>query len=535
MQQPLPATEAIEGAAPPTSYDEVPYLSFPCSQSHPNRLAVVGTLYGMAPAPVDRCRVLELGCASGGNLIPMAAAFPNASFVGIDLSSRQVAEGVTTIEALGLSNIELRCMSITDVGPSMGKFDYVICHGVYSWVPEAVRQKIFEICAEQLNPQGIAYISYNTYPGWHLRGTIRDMMVFHVRRWSKPEDRVGQARALLDWLAKTVPPHDNTYSSLLRGESERLRKNADSYVLHEHLEAVNEPIYFYQFAEAAAAKGLQFVAEAESGARWLDELGPGADQAVRQVARDVIEYEQYLDFLRNRMFRRSLLCHADVPLERRLDPKCVRRLYVASRAIAEGPVSVATNEEAKFRLEDSVLTTNLPIIKAALSILGARWPEAMPVEDLIREVLPRLESGSAVDPARAEELADTVAVNIAQSFTRRMVELYSSPPRVRGAADEFPKTTALARLQAAKQPQLTTLLHELVAINDLGRKIVALADGTRNRADIFAGLLECVRRGELVMLDEAGRPQTSAPVEPVLERELDNGLRDLARLGLFCA
>ncbi|MEX2140215.1 MAG: class I SAM-dependent methyltransferase [Pirellulales bacterium] len=535
MQSPAPAPEAIEGAAPRTSYDEVPYSSFPYSQSHPNRLAVVGTLFGMTPAPVDRCRVLELGCASGGNLIPMAAAFPEGSFVGIDLSSRQVAEGVQTIETLGLRNIELRCLSILDVDASMGQFDYVICHGVYSWVPEPVRQKIFEICAERLNPQGIAYISYNTYPGWHMRGTVRDMMVFHVRRWSKPDDRVGQARGLLDWLVKTVPPDDNAYSSLLRGESERIRNNADSYVLHEHLEAINEPVYFYQFADAAAAKGLQFIAEAQSGARWLEGLGPEAEQAVRQVARDVVEYEQYLDFLRNRMFRRSLLCHADVPLHRNLDPKRVRRLYVASAAIAQGAVSAATNEEAKFRIEDGVLTTSSPLVKGALSILGPRWPEAMAVEDLIGETLTRLSAGSTISAARAEEFADNLATNIAHSFTRRAVELYCSPPQIRAIVDEFPKSTPLARLQAATQPHVTTLLHEVAKINPLGRKLVLLADGTRNRADLFASLLAAVRNGELVMVDQAGQPRPDAPVEPALERSLENGLKDLARLGLLCA
>jgi methyltransferase-like protein/2-polyprenyl-3-methyl-5-hydroxy-6-metoxy-1,4-benzoquinol methylase len=531
MQSPAPSPEAIEGAAPRTSYDEVPYSSFPYAQSHPNRLAVVGTLFGMTPAPVDCCRVLELGCASGGNLIPMAMAFPQASFVGIDLSSRQIAEGKQTVEALGLRNIELRSMSITDVDASMGKFDYIICHGVYSWVPEAVRQKIFEICAAQLNPQGIAYISYNTYPGWHMRGTVRDMMVFHVRRWTKPEDRVGHARALLDWLEKTVPPDDNAYSSLLRGESERLRSNADSYVLHEHLEAINEPLYFYQFAEAAAAKGLQFIAEAQSGARWLEGLGPEADQAVRQVARDIIEYEQYLDFLRNRMFRRSLLCHADVALDRRLAPKRVRKLWVASKAVPDGPVDVTTNEESKFRLPDGVLTTNSPLVKRAFSILAPRWPEAITIEDLIRDTL----SQFSPPPERSEEWADNLSTNIIHSFIRCAMELYCAPPKARATPGEFPKTTDLARLQVKSHRHITTLLHEVIRVNDIGLKLIALTDGTRNRADLLSELLQAVQQGQLVVRDQQGQPLDTAPTESVLEPALDNCLNDLARLGLLCA
>src|SRR5262245_45785757 len=110
-----------------TAYDAVPYASYAYFQSHPNRLAVVATLFGMTPAPLESCRVLELGCASGGNLIPIAEAFPQASFVGLDYSSRQVTDGNKTIEALGLKNIELHCQSIADVDASLGKFDYLIC------------------------------------------------------------------------------------------------------------------------------------------------------------------------------------------------------------------------------------------------------------------------------------------------------------------------------------------------------------------------------------------------------------------------
>src|SRR5436190_23362618 len=91
-----------------TSYDEVPYKSYPYPQSHPDRLATVATLFGMEPPPLDNCRVLELGCCSGGNLIPMAERFPGRRFVGVDYSQRQVAEGQATLKELGLENIELR-------------------------------------------------------------------------------------------------------------------------------------------------------------------------------------------------------------------------------------------------------------------------------------------------------------------------------------------------------------------------------------------------------------------------------------------
>ena len=524
------SSELLESTAPTSAYDEVPYLSYPYPQSHPNRLAVIATLFGMQPADVEKCRVLELGCASGGNIIPLAAEFPGSTFVGIDLSPRQIEDGAKSIEALALENVELRAVSITDVDPSWGNFDYVICHGVYSWVPQAVREAIFDICARQLNPQGIAYISYNTYPGWHMRGTVRDMMVFHVRKWNTPGERAGQARSFLDSLVKIVPEND-AYSHLLREEVERLRNTADSYVLHEHLETVNDPVLFYDFAQDAAGKKLQFIAEAVSGARYLEMLGPQADQMVRQLSRDVLEYEQYLDFLRNRMFRRSLLCHADVRLDRNLDPKRMDGLYAASPTIAEGVVDPTTTDAARFRIEGGALTTGIPFVKAAMSILGERWPEAMPFESLLNETQARISKAITVPRS---DLAVALAANLAHSFVRQALELYMSPPKVRKDAGDRPRASALARLQAAAGPQVTTQLHNSAGLNDFARRIVVLADGAHSRDDIRGALRQAIEDGKLVIVDEAGQPRTGQPVDQILELGLNKCLNDLGRMGFWC-
>ena len=177
------------------SYDEIPYPAGAHPQTHPDHLAMIGTLFGMEPPSVKSCRVLELGCADGGNLIPMAENLPHAEFVGIDLSQRQVADGCALVEHLGLTNICVSNCSITDVDESFGQFDYILAHGVFSWVPHEVQECIFELCQQLLTPQGIAYISYNTYPGWRMRGMLRDMMLYHTRRFSDPHQQVQQARA----------------------------------------------------------------------------------------------------------------------------------------------------------------------------------------------------------------------------------------------------------------------------------------------------------------------------------------------------
>ena len=214
----------------PSTYDEVPFVGQPSSSTHPDCLATLASLFGMTPAPVERCRVLDLGCSTGGNLIPLAATLPEGRFVGIDSSPRQIETGRATVAALGLTNIELKPLSILDVDDGFGQFDYIICHGVFSWVPPEVQDKILTVCQRNLAPQGVAYVSYNTYPGWHARAMVREMMGFHARQFPETQTRVQQARALLEFLVRSVP--DGSYARWLKEEAELLRPQSDSYVFH---------------------------------------------------------------------------------------------------------------------------------------------------------------------------------------------------------------------------------------------------------------------------------------------------------------
>ncbi len=211
--------------AQPTSYDRTPYKSYPFCQTHPDRLATIASLFGLMPAPVHRCRVLELGCASGGNLIPMAEQFPDGTFLGIDSSIRQVGDGLRLVESLGLGNIELRHEDIVAFPVKGQEFDYIICHGVFSWVSDEVQRRILEICRKCLAPAGIAYVSYNTYPGWHMRGMIRDIMRYRARSFETPESQLAQARGLLAFLSNSVRTENNPYGILLKNELESIGRS----------------------------------------------------------------------------------------------------------------------------------------------------------------------------------------------------------------------------------------------------------------------------------------------------------------------
>lgn len=313
------------------SYDETPYVSHPFPQSAPEHLEGIVTLFGLAPAPPANARVLELGCAAGGNIIPFALRHPQAHVVGIDLSTVQIAQGIERVRQLGITNLELRHMNLEDVDASFGSFDYIICHGVYSWVPDPVRQAILRICRVHLAPRGIAYISYNTYPGWKAREIVRDAMLFRAEARATPSEKLAYARGMVDFLAQMSPD-----GSLLRKAMDEVLPTIQSagptYLLHEFLEPCNQPTYFRDFVTAARGQGLDYLADAEPQSMFVSNHGQQvAEPLLNEAGNDQVLMEQYLDFLTNRSFRRSLLVHAaqKKDVKYRLDVRCMEKLHYA--------------------------------------------------------------------------------------------------------------------------------------------------------------------------------------------------------------
>jgi SAM-dependent methyltransferase len=220
--------------------DLLPYPSMPITHTQPAHLAALARLFGATAPAVDSARVLELGCASGGNIIPLAARFPLASFTGIDLSHRHIADGRKRIAALAIENIRLQQGDPATLDVAGERFDYVICHGVFSWVPKLTQDAIFRLCHEILAPNGVVTISYNVLPGWHLRMAIRDICLHYAGRGGSPQRRVGRARAALEQIAQASEKSE-PYGQLMRTEARRLKQVPASYILGEFLAPDNRP------------------------------------------------------------------------------------------------------------------------------------------------------------------------------------------------------------------------------------------------------------------------------------------------------
>ena len=245
----------------PNPYDVIPYPTIPRAQLHPGRLAAVGRLFGLEPAPVARCRVLEIGCGDGGNLIPMAYFLPESRFTGVDLAAAPIAAAQHMASALEMRNLDLRVGDLREIDEAWGEFDYILAPGVYSWVPEDARDALLTVCRERLAAQGIAYISYNAYPGGHLRQALREMMLHQARDASGPRETVRIAREFLQQLqrAGALAP---AWHELRDHEVKALLERDDGALYHDDLAEWNQRFYFHEFMAAANGHGLDYVGEA---------------------------------------------------------------------------------------------------------------------------------------------------------------------------------------------------------------------------------------------------------------------------------
>jgi SAM-dependent methyltransferase len=449
------------------SYDQIPYPKGAFAFTHPSRLAAVARLAGMNPPDVAQARVLELGCASGSNLIPLAAQLPHARFLGIDLSPLQIQAGQRTVAALQLSNIELRAMNILDVTPALGQFDYIIAHGVWSWVPQDVREKVLEIGRQNLAPAGVMYVNLNVYPGRFGQRTLRELMLLHAGDAdAAPDVRVARGREMLALLAHCFAGQQTPHAAQLRGEIEALQKMADASLLHDSLAPFNEPVFCREFLERAVAHGLQYAAEAVPHTTALDQFPPHVRDVVeRAAARSMVEREQLIDVLRRRVMRMTVLCHAAVEL----DPtdaaaeRALRELHVASvaRETAEGTFALPQGE-----------VFSAPAGATALEVLRrviAAWPQSLAVARLLVESDHR-----DLGPA------------LLRMVRSGLLEVDSDPPACANTVPARPLASPLARLQALEGDVVTHLRHDQVKLPADARAVLLLADGTRTADQIAA-------------------------------------------------
>lgn len=480
-------------------YEKVHYWGFPFPHTHPDRLYAVGMMRGLRPAHPERCRLLEIGCGDGLNLVAMAADLPGSQFVGIDRAVTPLARGREVAAAIGLDNVLLRALDILDAADvDLGEFDYVVAHGILSWVPAPVRAALMKLAAQSLAPQGIAMISYNALPGCHIRRSARDLMMFHAAGSQNPVQAAREiVQFALGWEDRTDP-----FGAALNKELTRIRRLSLPSLIHDDFSEVWEPFHLYEVAAAAAEVGMDFLGDAELSELHVDRYPEGVeDQLYRLSPGDRVRREQYGDFLAGRAFRQTLFCRAGTEISERIVPSGFAELHLSSDLQPD----LVGGEWASP-------------VDAALDVLAARYPRTATVEELAPHTdLP----------------ADVLAMELLEGFRHGAIEGHARPPRWTPHIPKYPEASPLARHMAQHGTDIPTLDHDNFHVEDpFSRRLITLMDGTRDRSALLDGLLESVGT-ELIIEIEGVPVEDPAVLGPGFATKMEEELSVFAKVGLI--
>lgn len=364
-------------------YNELPYQSFPIEWTAPERLTLASLLHGGPWPPLDSYRVLELGCGNGANLLPMAYYRRHATFVGVDGASDPINVANSRRLALELSNVEfLHADLLTADQQLSGDFDYIIAHGIFSWIPIKVRDALLQLCAKRLRRGGLFYLNYNANPGWKVRGMVRDFLLAQTRGTTSLRLRAQLAQDVAAKVVSSLTIGEHAYSQLIANEFQFVCENDISYIAHEYLAPDNHSYWRSEFMTLVRAYGFEYVADADfnySSGRIPEDLAP------RLVSEQITGHslDDTVDFLCYRQLHSPILTQG--PLAHRLPSlEEFANLLVASCLAPCAPSSTGNpmfQHPSGYEVEAKV-----EIIRIAFEKLHLLWPRGLRIGAVFPDV-----------------------------------------------------------------------------------------------------------------------------------------------------
>jgi SAM-dependent methyltransferase len=482
-----------------TAYDLIPYPSGVSGRTHPAVFAAFAALFGKPFAPFGAARLLEIGCGNGVSLINMALCAPGSEFVGVDLAETPINQARATAEAVGVGNVRFHVQDLTDIEDSLGVFDYVVAHGVYAWVARETRQALMRVMAKSLSPVGLAFVSYNAYPGGHFRQILRDLLLSATDDVVDPAEKLRTAHAVLAQAADAWSASDPFQNALRTAAEGMLAKRAE-VVFHDELGAHFEPQLLSEVIAAARNVGLEYLCDSNPP-MCAEAFFPSEIFAAAQPYShgDWGRFEQLMDFRDVRFFRNSIFCRGG-GIDRRIEPRRLRGLWAYG-----APKPLERDQEAPEEFAFAVgqggkVTTNSVRLADLITRIGAAFPQCTPLDE------------AADDP--------DLAAQTLRLFVGNVIRLRTAPYSFTLTPGDRPLASPLARLQAKRGEQiLTSLNNSSVAMDPSGRELLGLLDGTRTR-DEFAR--EAAARAKVPLTDE-------------IEAKALSTIEEMARWGLMAA
>lgn len=496
---------AIPAAKSVTAYDLVPYESRPFAFAQPGRIGAIAELFGLEVAPPEEARYLEIGCGLGDNILPLAARFSKASFVGIDLSAVQIERATRLKNAMGLENVSLRRVGVADVDPSFGTFDYIVCHGVYSWVDARTREAILRACGERLSPKGIALVSYNALPGWRQVEALREMMQFHVSGLTDPRERIEQAKSLMRFLIEGTPESNPAYRQFLEGELRMIEALPPSYLLHDHLGAENKAFYLHEIVLAARRHGMEYFADVHPEIAYPNSF-PDRIRATLLGGIDPVQIEQYIDYLTNRRFRHSLFTKGRRLVNRSLQSSQIFSFHIESTFPPVDPASIELVDDVPRAFETPAgikVNAGDRYCSALMVVLSNLSGRTIRANELLAEAKRLLGSdGDSTDAdSRLRSALHEIGIEL---VLRGALRISLTPITVGPLPPTRPRALSpAAEFVAANRSTFWSDRHEIVSLDTVDAAFLSWCDGTRDLDALTDKLSDALAAGTISMSSDA--------------------------------
>jgi hypothetical protein len=265
-------------------------------------------------APRDRnsgsFRYLELGSGQGIGLCLLAAANPQAEFVGVDFLPDHIAHSQSVADAAGLTNVQFVEADFVALAAAwrddLGTFDYVTLHGIYTWVSEAVREAVIRCLVHATRPGSLVYVGYNSLPSW-----LSAMPFQHITQELKRMTGHGGSVAIDDSLQlfdRLLAGNALAFSTLpaLKARLERVKTEDPNYLVQEYLNDGWRPMWHSQVARQLAPADLEFVGSATIVEHLLPEAFPPGLKALILEQSSCALRQDLQDFILNQSFRRDI-------------------------------------------------------------------------------------------------------------------------------------------------------------------------------------------------------------------------------------
>ncbi|RKR71253.1 class I SAM-dependent methyltransferase [Otariodibacter oris] len=462
------------------TYNDIPYTSYVFAHCQPTRLHALAKIKGLNPPPLETATVLEIGCSFGGNLLPFAIRYPNSKIIGIDLATTQIEIGQQMMREIGIKNVHLIAGDISKVIFEQINFDYIICHGVFSWVPDFVQEAILNTIEKYLSPNGVAFISYNTYPGWHLKDMAKELMIFGSDDQLDRLSRVDQAFEMLKYTDNIIKRRNSNISPEISKVFNEIVNKSKYYVAHEFFEDYNHPLYFREFNNKIQSHNLAYLTDSDSPSIVSKFIfnDKEHEQIYQYFNNNIEKIEQYTDFVTHRTFRTSLIT--------RKENMSNRDIYAYDTCFSFLELFLKTNVEYIINDEQKIwkiVDGNLQFPSNDLTDKLAEYLNKKESPVNIRKLIKKLEK----EPNYDKNLIKGILFHIVHShstylcYSSEELTKYSKKPHI---SEKLRKLIQVVNIN----PNITSLSNQFYQIINLDKAIMHISqyfDGTKTIKDII--------------------------------------------------